>query len=87
MLTSKATTQAQVQGSELTHPTIYISCEWLGCVKGTILLIQSCRISMTQGKNRTTRRSLSKDPMLMVSQKPKISNQMNDTHVAMNVSK
>lgn len=48
---------------------IYIICKWLGCMEGLVLLIQSCRISITQGNNRITRRSPDKDPVLMVSQK------------------
>jgi hypothetical protein len=47
-------------------------------VKGPVLPIQSCRISMTRGNNRTTR-SPSEDPVLMVSQKPEILNQTNDS--------
>lgn len=40
-LTSLTTTQAQIQGSELAHQKIYIICEWLGHVKGPILLLRS----------------------------------------------
>jgi hypothetical protein len=36
--------QTQIQGSELAHLKIYILCERLGY----ILLLQKCRISMTQ---------------------------------------
>jgi hypothetical protein len=43
-------------------------------MKGTVLVIQSCRISMTQGNNRIIRKRPSEDPMLMVSQKPEILN-------------
>ena len=39
---------------------------------------QSYRISMTQGNNRTTRRSPGEDLMLMVLQKPETSRQNND---------
>jgi hypothetical protein len=59
------------------HPKIYIF-KWLGHVKGSILLIQSFRLSMTQGNNRITGKRPKKDPILMVSQKPEISNQIND---------
>lgn len=48
-LTNSATTQAQIQGLELTHPNIYLRHELLECVKEPILQIQSCRITMTQG--------------------------------------
>jgi len=37
-LTNSATSQAQIQGSELAHPKIYIICEQLGQVKGSVLL-------------------------------------------------
>ena len=41
-MTSLANTQVQIQGFELAHPKIYIICELLRCMKGTVLLIQSC---------------------------------------------
>ena len=63
----------------MTHAKIYIICKWLGYVKGPVLLFQSCKISMTLGNNRITRRTPSEDPMLMVSQQPEISNQTNDS--------
>jgi hypothetical protein len=44
-----------------------------------VLLSQDYRIYWTQGNNRITRRSPSEDPVLMVSQKPEISNQNNDS--------
>lgn len=56
MLTRSATAQAH-KGSELTHPDIYIICKWMGHVKGPVLLIQSCRVSMTQD-NKIPRRRL-----------------------------
>jgi hypothetical protein len=77
-LTTSATTQAQIQGSELTHPQTFIICKWLGFMKGPVLLIQSCRLSMTQGKDKITRRR-NEDPKLMVSQKPETSNQTHDS--------
>jgi hypothetical protein len=46
---------------------------WLG------LQIQSCRISTTKGNNRIPRRSSGENPILMVSQKPEIMNQTNDS--------
>ena len=67
-LTSSATTQVQIQGSEMAHPKIYITEEWLGHMKGPVLLFQSCRISMTQGNNRLIGRSPGEDSTLMVSQ-------------------
>jgi hypothetical protein len=73
-VSSSATTQTQIQGSELTHPKIYIICERLGHVKGPVLLFQSYRNSMIQSNNRITGRRLSVDPILMVSQKPEILN-------------
>ena len=47
-------------------------------MKRPVLLIQSYRISMTLGNNRITR-SLNEDPILMVSQKPEVSNEINDS--------
>jgi hypothetical protein len=67
---SSATTQAQIQGSELAHPNIYIICKWLRHMKGPVLLIQGCRLSMNQSNNGITRRNPSEHPILMVSQKP-----------------
>ena len=55
-MTSLANTQVQIQGFELAHPKIYIICEPVGCVKRPVLLIQRCRISMTQGNNKITGR-------------------------------
>ena len=73
MLTNSATTQAH--GFKLAQPTMHIIFELLEYVKGPVPLIQRCRISMTQGNNRITGRSPDEDPVLMVSQKPEISNQ------------
>ena len=50
-LVNSASNQAQIQGSELAHPKIYIIFEWMGLVKGPVLLFQSFGISMTQGNN------------------------------------
>ena len=70
---------AHIQGSELSHPNIYIICKGLGIKQGPVLLFQSCRISMTQSNNRITGRSPGEHPVLMVSEKPKVSNQTNDS--------
>ena len=78
-LTSSATTQAQIQGSELAHPRIYIIYKRLGHMKGPVSMIQSCRIFTTWGDNRITGRCPGEDPILMVSQKPGTSNQANDS--------
>lgn len=56
-LTNSATAQAQIQGSELAHPKIYIICEHLGCVKGPVLLTQSCRVFRTLCNSRIIRSS------------------------------
>lgn len=48
-------------------------------VKGPILLIQSCWMSMTQGNNRITSRSPNEDPILKVSQNPDTMKQTNDS--------
>ena len=50
---------------ELTHPNIYSIYELLEHVKGPVLQIQSCRISMTQGNNRISERSPSEVPVLI----------------------
>jgi hypothetical protein len=68
-----------IQSYELAHPKTYTICEPLELIKGLVLLFQSCRISMTQGNNRITGRSQDEDPILMVSQKPGMFNQTNDT--------
>lgn len=47
-LTNSAITQTQIQGFELAHPNIYLRQELLECMKGPILQIQSCRITMAQ---------------------------------------
>ena len=75
MLISSAITQAQIQGSELTYPQIYIIYERLGHLKALVLLIESFTISMRQDHNRITRMSPSEYPILMLPQKLKISNQ------------
>ena len=69
----------QIQGSERFHLQIYIICKGLGCMKWPALLIQSGRISMTQGNKRITGRSPSEDPILMESQKPETSNQSSNS--------
>ena len=52
-LTSSATvTQALIQGFELASSNIYPIYGLLEDVKGSVLQIQSCRISTTQGNNR-----------------------------------
>lgn len=76
MLTSSANTQVQIQCPELAHPEICVICQWLGYM--TVLSLQSCRIFTTQSKIRITR-SPNEDSILMVSQKPGISNQTNDS--------
>lgn len=61
-MTNSATTQ--IQGFEVTHPKTYFICELLNHVKGPVLQIQSCRISMTQGNSRISGRNPSEDPVL-----------------------
>ena len=65
-LTNSYNTQAQIQGFELAHPQIYLINELLEHVKSLVLLIQVCRISLTQGNNRISDRSPSEDLVLMV---------------------
>lgn len=55
-LAHSATTQAQIQDSELAHTNILLVYDLLQLVKGSVLQIQICRISMTQGKNKITER-------------------------------
>lgn len=66
---SSVNTQVQIQGSDMSHSKIYIIClkQW-----------SCCRISMTQINNRITGKSLDEDPILMISYKAKISNQIYD---------
>lgn len=47
---------AQIQGFELALNNIYTICELLECVKGPVLLMQICRISMIQ-TNRLSKKS------------------------------
>ena len=56
-LTSSDTSQAQIQAFELIHPNIQPIDELLECMKGLVLQIPSCKISMTQGNNRISERS------------------------------
>lgn len=44
-------------------------------MKGSDLLFESCRIFKTSGNNKIT----GKDPRVMVSQKPEVFNQTNDS--------
>lgn len=74
-LTSSATAQGQIQGSEMAHGKFYIISKWVGCLKGPDLLLQSRRISMTQGNYR----SPEEDPVSMVSQKLEVLNPTNGT--------
>lgn len=51
-LTNSASNQAQIQGYDLAHPKIYLIRELLEHMKGSVLKIQSCRISTIQGSSR-----------------------------------
>jgi hypothetical protein len=46
---TNSTTQAHIQGFELTHPNTYSIYELLENMNGLILLFQSFRISMATG--------------------------------------
>ena len=59
------TSQAQIQGFELTHPNIDPIDELLECMKGLFLQIQNYRISRTQGNNSISERSPSEDSVLI----------------------
>jgi hypothetical protein len=50
----------------LVHPNIHLIYELLEHMKGPILQIQSCRISMAQGNNQITERSPGDDPVLIM---------------------
>jgi hypothetical protein len=50
----------------LAHPNIYLICDLLECMKGLVLQIHSCRISVTQGSNGIFKKSPTKDPALIV---------------------
>lgn len=60
-LRNSASTQTQIQGSELSQPNIYLVYELLVHMKGPVL-----QNSMTQGHNRLSERSPSKDTVLIV---------------------
>ena len=62
---NSATTQAQIQGSELAYPNICPIYELLKPVKEPILHIQSYRKFRTQGNNRISERSPSEVPVLI----------------------
>ena len=42
-------------------------------------MFENCRISMTQGNKSITGKSPDEDPTLMVSRRPEVSNQTNDS--------
>lgn len=60
-MTNLATTQTQNQSYELAHIIIHPICDLLELV----LQNQSYRISMTQDKNKVSKRSPSEDSVLM----------------------
>lgn len=55
-LNNSATTEAQIQGFELTDPNIYPSINCWEYMKGSVLENQSYKIFITQGNNRTKER-------------------------------
>jgi hypothetical protein len=57
----------------LGHPNIYPIYDLLEHMKGLVLQIQSCRISMKQGNNGIAERSPDVAPVLIVQQKPEAS--------------
>ena len=67
-LNNTATTQAQIQGFESIHPTIYPTYELLDHVKGPGLQNQSCRISTTCGNSRLSEKSPGEDLVLIMCQ-------------------
>lgn len=78
-LTSSETSQAQIQGWELVHPSIHPVNKLLDCVKGLVLQIQSYKIAIIQGNNMVSERSPSKAPVLIVQQNPEPLYQTNDS--------
>ena len=64
-LATSDTSQPQFQDFELPQPNIWLIKELLGFMKGPILQIQNYRISMTQSKNKISKRSFSEDPVLI----------------------
>jgi hypothetical protein len=69
-MSNSASTQAQVQGSELAQPNIHPIYELPKSMKGPLLQLQNCRTSITQGNNRMSEKSSGEDPELIVWQKP-----------------
>lgn len=61
VVNSSDTTQSQIQGFEVAQPSICPIYKLLEPVKGLVLQIQGCRISMTHGDNRRSERSPCKD--------------------------
>lgn len=60
----------------MAQPKIRIICKRLWCMKGPVLLSQSCRISVTED-NRRTGRSPNEDPILKMSHKLEVLNHTN----------
>ena len=60
------TNSAAIQGSELSHPSIYPTYDLLERGKELVLWNQSCRISMTQGNSTISECSFGEDPVIMV---------------------
>jgi hypothetical protein len=52
----------------------------VGMHEGASFAVPNLRVPMTQGNNTVTRRNPSEDLILMVSQKPEVSNQRPMTH-------
>jgi hypothetical protein len=63
----------------LAHPNIYPIDELLECMKELVLQIKNYRISMTQGDNRLSKRSPSKDSVSEEYQKPEALYQANES--------
>lgn len=62
-LTKAATTQAQNLIYEFTHPNIHTIYNLQRHMKGLVLWIQICHISMTQGNNRISKKSSNEGPV------------------------
>jgi hypothetical protein len=62
--------QAQIQGFEFAYLNIESIYELLEYMKGAILQIQSCSISIIQGNSKISKRNSHEDLVLIVYQKP-----------------
>ena len=72
-LTNSLTTQMQIQGFELAHPSIYPMYKLPELLRGLVLQNQSYTTSMTQRNNKEFGKILREDPVFIIEQKPEAS--------------